>query len=86
MNFRRKSTIGFSIGNILLDLLGGLTNYGQMAIQSIDQSEFLFPQLTKFAERMNSWLILIYTWFSYLSRFVGKLLWKYRKDIAIFGE
>lgn len=42
MNFRRKSTIGFSIGNILLDLLGGLTNYGQMAVQSIDQSEFVF--------------------------------------------
>ncbi|XP_016497443.2 cystinosin homolog [Nicotiana tabacum] len=40
MNFRRKSTIGFSIGNILLDLFGGLTNYGQMAVQSIDQREF----------------------------------------------
>lgn len=42
MNFQRKSTIGFSIGNILLDLLGGVTNYGQMAMQSIDQSEFLY--------------------------------------------
>lgn len=41
MNFRRKSTIGFSIGNILLDLLGGLTNYGQMAVQSIDQSSWV---------------------------------------------
>lgn len=40
MNFRRKSTVGFSIGNILLDLFGGLTNYGQMAVQSIDQREF----------------------------------------------
>ncbi|KAI3750686.1 hypothetical protein L2E82_21426 [Cichorium intybus] len=37
MNFQRKSTIGFSIGNILLDLVGGLANYGQMAVQSIDQ-------------------------------------------------
>ncbi|KAI7744043.1 hypothetical protein M8C21_020351, partial [Ambrosia artemisiifolia] len=37
MNFKRKSIIGFSIGNILLDLLGGLTNYGQMVVQSIDQ-------------------------------------------------
>ncbi|KAJ0798592.1 putative lysosomal cystine transporter [Helianthus annuus] len=37
MNFKRKSTTGFSIGNILLDLLGGLTNYGQMAVQSFDQ-------------------------------------------------
>lgn len=39
MNFRRKSTDGFSIGNILLDLTGGVTNYGQMAMQSIDQSK-----------------------------------------------
>ncbi|KAI3813112.1 hypothetical protein L1987_17828 [Smallanthus sonchifolius] len=41
MNFKRKSTIGFSIGNILLDLLGGLTNYGQMAVQSIDQHSWV---------------------------------------------
>uniref|UniRef100_A0A7N0TQ06 Cystinosin homolog n=1 Tax=Kalanchoe fedtschenkoi TaxID=63787 RepID=A0A7N0TQ06_KALFE len=37
MNFRRKSTDGFSIGNIILDLGGGLANYAQMAMQSIDQ-------------------------------------------------
>lgn len=37
MNFRRKSTDGFSIGNIILDLAGGLANYAQMATQSIDQ-------------------------------------------------
>ncbi|CAM8888379.1 hypothetical protein QQ045_026817 [Rhodiola kirilowii] len=37
MNFRRKSTDGFSIGNIILDLGGGLANYAQMATQSIDQ-------------------------------------------------
>ncbi|XP_027770283.1 cystinosin homolog isoform X4 [Solanum pennellii] len=41
MNFRRKSTVGFSIGNILLDLFGGLTNYGQMAVQSIDQHSWV---------------------------------------------
>ncbi|GJR32874.1 cystinosin [Tanacetum coccineum] len=41
MNFKRKSTIGFSIGNILLDLLGGVANYGQMAIQSIDQHSWV---------------------------------------------
>uniref|UniRef100_A0A0E0MLB9 Cystinosin homolog n=1 Tax=Oryza punctata TaxID=4537 RepID=A0A0E0MLB9_ORYPU len=37
MNFRRKSTIGWSIGNILLDLTGGVLNFGQMGVQSIDQ-------------------------------------------------
>ncbi|KAG8384913.1 hypothetical protein BUALT_Bualt04G0167600 [Buddleja alternifolia] len=41
MNFRRKSTIGFSIGSILLDFIGGLTNYCQMAVQSIDQNSWV---------------------------------------------
>ncbi|KAF9611035.1 hypothetical protein IFM89_026386 [Coptis chinensis] len=31
----------WSIGNILLDLLGGVTNYGQMAMQSIDQGSWV---------------------------------------------
>ena len=37
MNLRRKSTDGFSIGNILFDLSGGVANYAQMTVQSIDQ-------------------------------------------------
>ena len=37
MNFKRKSTAGFSIGNILLDFSGGVANYAQMIAQSIDQ-------------------------------------------------
>ncbi|KAL7606754.1 cystinosin homolog isoform X1 [Lactuca sativa] len=41
MNFQRKSTVGFSIGNILLDLVGGLANYGQMTVQSIDQHSWV---------------------------------------------
>ncbi|KAL6497576.1 hypothetical protein OROHE_027205 [Orobanche hederae] len=41
LNFRRKSTIGFSIGNILLDFLGGVTNYCQMVVQSIDQNSWV---------------------------------------------
>ncbi|KAL8130708.1 hypothetical protein V2J09_019863 [Rumex salicifolius] len=41
MNFQRKSTDGFSIGNILLDLLGGLLNYAQMSVQSIDQKSWV---------------------------------------------
>ncbi|XP_016649530.1 PREDICTED: cystinosin homolog [Prunus mume] len=35
MNFLRKSTDGFSIGNILLDFSGGVANYAQVAVQSI---------------------------------------------------
>lgn len=37
MNFMRKSTDGFSIGSILLDFSGGVFNYSQMVVQSIDQ-------------------------------------------------
>ncbi|MED6144445.1 hypothetical protein PIB30_015656 [Stylosanthes scabra] len=41
MNFRRKSTEGWSIGNILLDLSGGITNYLQMVMQSVDQGSWV---------------------------------------------
>ncbi|KAJ4962044.1 hypothetical protein NE237_021954 [Protea cynaroides] len=41
MNFGRKSTEGWSIGNILLDLLGGVMNYAQMTMQSIDQGSWV---------------------------------------------
>ncbi|KAI4387721.1 hypothetical protein MLD38_000131 [Melastoma candidum] len=41
MNFARKSTDGFSIGNILLDFVGGMTNYAQMAVQSVDQGSWV---------------------------------------------
>eukprot|EP00252_Welwitschia_mirabilis_P026015 TRINITY_DN8335_c0_g1_i1.p1 TRINITY_DN8335_c0_g1~~TRINITY_DN8335_c0_g1_i1.p1 ORF type:complete len:273 (+),score=37.00 TRINITY_DN8335_c0_g1_i1:275-1093(+) len=40
MNFLRKSTEGWSIGNILLDLSGGLASFAQMGVQSIDQDSF----------------------------------------------
>lgn len=46
MNFLRKSTDGFSIGNILLDFSGGVANYGQMVVQSIDQSMSLLTSAT----------------------------------------
>ncbi|PIA33815.1 hypothetical protein AQUCO_04000112v1 [Aquilegia coerulea] len=45
MNFRWKSTEGWSIGNILLDMLGGKRNYVQMAMQSIDQGSSLLGEL-----------------------------------------
>lgn len=41
MNFRRKSTVGWSIGNILLDLSGGILNFAQMGVQSIDQDTWV---------------------------------------------
>ncbi|XP_028772435.1 cystinosin homolog [Neltuma alba] len=41
MNFLRKSTDGFSIGGVLLDFSGGVFNYSQMAVQSIDQGSWM---------------------------------------------
>ncbi|KAL3629132.1 hypothetical protein CASFOL_026354 [Castilleja foliolosa] len=39
-NFKRKSTSGFSIGMVLLDLLGGISNNIQMLMQSLDQKSW----------------------------------------------
>ncbi|XP_027923327.1 cystinosin homolog isoform X2 [Vigna unguiculata] len=41
LNFLRKSTNGFSIGTVLLDFSGGVFNYSQMAVQSIDQGSWV---------------------------------------------
>lgn len=41
MNCKRKSTVGWSIGNILLDLTGGVLSFAQMAVQSIDQNTWV---------------------------------------------
>ncbi|KAI3970335.1 hypothetical protein MKX01_023982 [Papaver californicum] len=41
LNFKRKSTDGWAIGCILLDLVGGVTNYAQMLTQSVDQGSFV---------------------------------------------
>ena len=43
MNFKRKSTDGFSIGYFLLDFFGALTSFLQMVVQSIDQGLLLIP-------------------------------------------
>lgn len=40
MNFRRKSTLGWSIGNILLDFTGGFLSICQMFVISYNQSKF----------------------------------------------
>ena len=41
MNFRRKSTEGWSIGNVLLDFTGGLLSLVQMFLISYNNGEFL---------------------------------------------
>lgn len=56
-NFTRKSTDGFSIGNILLDFTGGLANYAQMAVQSIDQGLWSRPQPNKSCNLFLSFML-----------------------------
>ncbi|MCO5553285.1 hypothetical protein L7F22_006806 [Adiantum nelumboides] len=41
MNYQRKSTSGYSIENILLDLFGSFTNLVQMGVQSLDQGSLV---------------------------------------------
>ncbi|PON44048.1 Lysosomal cystine transporter [Parasponia andersonii] len=45
MNFKRKTTDGFSIDGVLFDFSGGFENFAQMTMQSIDQSSSVFPRL-----------------------------------------
>ncbi|KAF8363872.1 ctns-1 [Pristionchus pacificus] len=40
MNFRRKSTVGWSIGNILLDFTGGTLDLLQVALQGVNVANF----------------------------------------------
>ena len=40
-NFRRKSTFGWSIGNILLDFTGGFLSIGQMFVDAYNYSKFI---------------------------------------------
>lgn len=50
MNFRRKSTVGWSIGNVLLDFTGGSFSILQMILQSYNNHEWdlVFGDPTKF--------------------------------------
>lgn len=50
LNFRRKSTMGWSIGNILLDFTGGILSIGQMFVLSYNESDWgsIFGDPTKF--------------------------------------
>lgn len=40
MNYRRKSTIGWSIGNILLDFTGGTLSMLQMILNAYNYGNF----------------------------------------------
>ncbi|XP_048416146.2 cystinosin-like isoform X1 [Stegostoma tigrinum] len=62
MNCRRKSTIGWSIGNVLLDFTGGSFSIVQMFLQSYNNDEWLliFGDPTKFGLGLFSVLFDIF--------------------------
>lgn len=41
MNYRRKSTLGWSIGNVLLDFTGGMLSTLQMILNAYNYGKFL---------------------------------------------
>ncbi|KAG7276105.1 hypothetical protein CRUP_026193, partial [Coryphaenoides rupestris] len=50
MNYRRKSTVGWSVGNVMLDFIGGSFSILQMILQSYNNNQwgFIFGDPTKF--------------------------------------
>ncbi len=46
MNFRRKSTVGWSIGNVLLDFTGGSLSIVQMFLLAYNNGECTHYNLT----------------------------------------
>ena len=45
LNFRRKSTFGWSIGNILLDFTGGILSIGQMFVIAYNESKCIIESV-----------------------------------------
>lgn len=42
MNYRRKSTVGWSIGNVLLDFAGGILSMLQMLLNAYNYGNYFF--------------------------------------------
>lgn len=62
MNYRRKSTIGWSIGNIFLDFTGGSLSMLQMLLNAYNYDDWasIFGDATKFALGLFSVLFDIF--------------------------
>ena len=62
MNYSRKSTVGWSIGNVMLDFTGGFFSIGQMFIISYNNNDWgsIFGDPTKFGLGLFSVLFDIF--------------------------
>jgi cystinosin len=83
----RKSTEGWSIGLVLLDFFGGVANFLQMSMQSIDQGVLLISPinlLTFFLSFCTLKFELTFITFLF-PRFLEEHVWKYRKAFGSCG-
>lgn len=88
MNFMRKSTEGWSIGFTLLDFSGGIANYAQMVMQSIDQglsSPLIYQRKILYQSNGYSILCSFFHITSLIFRFLEEHIWEYRKTTGIPG-
>ncbi|XP_072940290.1 cystinosin isoform X2 [Epargyreus clarus] len=69
MNYKRKSTVGWSIGNIFLDFVGGFLSVLQMALNAYNYNDWvsIFGDVTKFGLGLFS---LIFDVFFMLQHYV----------------
>lgn len=69
MNYKRKSTVGWSIGNIFLDFIGGFLSILQMTLNAYNYNDWIsfFGDATKFGLGLFS---LIFDIFFILQHYV----------------
>lgn len=81
MNYKRKSTVGWSIGNIFLDFVGGFLSILQMVLNAYNYHDWIsfFGDFTKFGLGLFS---LIFDIFFMLQHYV---LYRY-EIVKLFGE
>ena len=73
------------MGYVFLDFSGGVTNFAQLSVQSIDQGLSIFhisSAKSYFSIRCFAYCIFELANFY---RFLGELLWRYREDNDISG-
>lgn len=70
MNYRRKSTVGWSIGNILLDFTGGILSMLQMIVNAHNYNDWqsIFGDPTKFGLGLFSGKFIIFFYKIFLLR------------------
>lgn len=75
MNYQRQSTIGWSIGNVLLDFIGGWLSMLQMMINAYNFGIFLFFFIFENAHCSNSFHLKLSIKFLLFFRWLAIYIW-----------